>query len=58
MKNEFKPLTTKDVALGNGSRFTEAELKEYLARTAGGKGKPLEKVKEDLIQRITKAGQK
>lgn len=54
----IKRLTTKDIALGIGRRFTEEELKEYLVRTAGGKGKTLEKVKEDLIQRITKGGKK
>ncbi|MCW3127249.1 MAG: hypothetical protein JWO03_2907 [Bacteroidetes bacterium] len=51
---KFKPLSTKDVALGIGRKFTEDELREYTLRTAGGKAKPASKVKADIKQRIAK----
>jgi hypothetical protein len=43
----FKPLNTKDVALGIGRKFTDEELTEYLERKSGGKAKDAAKVKKD-----------
>jgi hypothetical protein len=45
-------LTTKDVALGIGRRFTEQELTEYLTRTAGDEPKTASAVKRSLKKRI------
>jgi len=53
-ETKFKPLTTKDVALGIGRKFTKDELDEYLQRTAGGKPKSIEKAKKDLIAKLRK----
>ena len=50
----FKPLSTKDVALGVGRKFTDEELHEYLERKSGGKPKDAAKVKKDLKDRIAK----
>ena len=50
----FKPLSTKDVALGIGRKFTDNELDEYLQRKSGGKPKDAAKVKRDLKNRIAK----
>ena len=50
----FKPLTTKEVALGIGRKFTNEELSEYLERKAGGKPKDAAKVKKDLKTRLAK----
>ncbi len=50
---KFKPLTTKDVALGIGRKFTDDELEEYLARTSGGKPVSAEKVKARLKKRLS-----
>jgi hypothetical protein len=49
---KFKPLTAKDVALGNGRKFSDDELSEYLKRNAGGKKKSALRVKKDLIKRL------
>ena len=51
---KFKPLTTKQVALGIGRKFTDDELEEYLQRTAGGKIKSAGKVKAQLKKRLAK----
>ena len=51
---KFKPLSTKDVALGIGRKFTNDELSEYIDRTSGGKAKDAAKVKRDLKARLTK----
>jgi hypothetical protein len=53
MKKEFKPLTTKDVALGIGRKFTTAELNEYLNRTKGSKGQSAEEVKKYIASRLS-----
>ena len=50
----FKPLTTKNVVLGIGRKFTDEELNEYLERTSGGQAKGAAKVKKDLKARLTK----
>jgi hypothetical protein len=50
----FKPLTTKDVALGIGRKFTDEELSEYIERKSGGKPKDAAKVKRDLKSRLAK----
>jgi hypothetical protein len=47
-----KSLSTKDVALGIGRKFTSMELSEYLYRTSGGKPKNAEKVKVDLKKKL------
>ncbi|HLP19550.1 MAG TPA: hypothetical protein VK174_04585 [Chitinophagales bacterium] len=51
---KFKPLTTKDVALGIGRKFTNEELSEYLERNAGGKVKNASAVKRSVKARINK----
>jgi hypothetical protein len=51
---KFKPLSTKDVALGIGRKFTDNELSEYVERKSGGKTKAAEKVKADLKHRLAK----
>ena len=51
---KFKPLTTKDVALGIGRKFSDDELSEYLERTAGGKPKSAKKVKADIAKKLAK----
>ena len=51
---KFKPLTTKNAALGIGRKFTDDELSEYIERTAGGKSKSASKVKKDIKARIVK----
>lgn len=48
-------LTSKDVALGIGRRFTEQELTEYLTRTAGGEPKTASAVKHSVKKRIAQA---
>jgi hypothetical protein len=50
----FKPLSTKDVALGIGRKFTDEELNEYLERKSGSKPKDAAKVKKDLKSRFAK----
>jgi len=49
---KFKPLTTKEVALGIGRKFTDDEMEEYLEKTSGGKPMPAEKVKARLKKRL------
>jgi hypothetical protein len=49
---QFKPLTTKDVALGIGRKFTNAELHEYIGRKATGKPTDASDVKKSLKQRL------
>jgi hypothetical protein len=51
---KFRPLTTRDVALGIGRDFTNEELSEYIERTSGGKAKAPGKVKKDLTARLAK----
>ena len=50
---KFKPLTTKEVAVGIGRKFSDDELLEYLNRNAGGKRKSALMVKRDLTKRLT-----
>ena len=51
---KFKPLTTKEVALGIGRKFTNNEFSEYLQRTSGGKAKEASKVKLGIKERLAK----
>ena len=51
---KFKPLSTKDVALGIGRKFTDDELEEYLERTSKGKPERAEKVKARLKKRLSR----
>lgn len=51
---KFKPLSTKDAVLGTGKKFTNAQLEEYIGRTAGGKSKSAAKVQKDLKARLAK----
>lgn len=50
---KFKPLTTKDVALGIGRKFTDDELEEYLERTSSGKSGAAKQVKARLRKRLS-----
>ncbi len=51
---KFKPLSTKDVALGIGRKFKDEELSEYLERTSHGKAKDVAQVRENLKERLAK----
>jgi hypothetical protein len=53
-ETNFKPLSTRNAALGIGRKFTEDELHEYIKRTAGGKPKDAALVKKDLKDRLSK----
>ena len=53
---QFKPLTTKEVALGIGRKFTNAELHEYIGRKSEGKAKDAADVKKSLKRRLNKKG--
>lgn len=51
---KFKPLSTKNAALGIGRKFTEEELTEFVTRTANGKAKEATTVKQTLKARMAK----
>jgi len=51
---KFKPLTTKNAVLGNGRKFSDEQLSEYIERTSGGPAKETAKVKKDLKARLAK----
>ncbi len=51
---KFKPLSTKDIALGIGRKITDEELEEYLERTSGGKPVAAERVKTRLNIKLSR----
>lgn len=50
----FKPLTTKEAALGVGKKFTDEQLSEYLIRNKSDKTKGVTAVKRSLKNRLQK----
>lgn len=47
-----KTLSTRDVALGIGRKFTNAELSDYLKRTIAGQPITADKVRIRLLQKL------
>lgn len=54
----MKALTTKDVALGIGRKFTDEELSEYLERTKARKTKSAAQTKLYLKLRLSQSTKK
>lgn len=57
MKQPHKKLTPRDAVLGIGRPATDEELREYLDRQREEKFKPIDQVREEIIQYLTRRNQ-